>query len=328
MDGIGSRHRSTNMRPASPILNFAAALRPSSPPQSPTALHAPFFIPKRAGPGPGPGPGALTPQDPADTVSQPPNAMFFGGGHLNPLRPGNPSPDSPCSSTAEVSEPGEPELSSDEDGSDSPGPSSPHHPDLDGHFVPQARVPIEGNFVIEELSDFGDDDMQGRDDVIRPHKIEYAESERSRSRTRLTPDDPHMINDLQNLKCRSPDPNSSSDDSDLIEDEHEARTQSIRAAERRQRMSQGSIGTKRTMSERGSDSDHEDVRHYIGFEELGSSARRLKRRVAGDRRSINFSDPPPRIDEVIEPEELDETLARELPFYEYIRMEVDSPRSP
>lgn len=140
-----------------------------------------------------------------------------------------------------------------------------------------------------------------------------------------------MINDLRNLNCRSPDTVLSSDDSDLDEAAHQAILEGIRAESRRQRMSQSSIGTKRTMSERGSDSDHEDVRSYIGFDEAGSSARRLRRRIAGNRASLIFQDPPPRIDEVVEPsEELEvtETLAKELPFYEYTSMEVDSPRSP
>ncbi|KAF3763029.1 hypothetical protein M406DRAFT_224781, partial [Cryphonectria parasitica EP155] len=98
-----------------------------------------------------------------------------------------------------------------------------------------------------------------------------------------------------------------------------------RAKQKQARMSLSSIGTKRTISERGSDSDHENARPDLGFDEPGSSAKRLKRRNAGDRRSLIFSDPPPRIEEVVEPEELEEALAKELPFYEYKSMEVDSP---
>lgn len=238
------------------------------------------------------------------------------------------SPCSPDTSTEEVAVPDELE-SYDENGIDSPSPPPPRYASQDSQQMHQTRPSIPSNFTIEELSDFDVDEMQGRDDVIRPHTIEYADSERSRSRTRLAPDDPHMINNLRNLKCRSPDPHDhpSSDESDLDESAHQAILQRIREAERRKRMSHSSVGTKRTMSERGSESDHEDVRHLIGFDDVGSSAKRLKRRIAGDRRSLNFSDPPPRIDEVVEPEELDETLARELPFYEYTTMEIDSPRS-
>ena len=98
-------------------------------------------------------------------------------------------------------------------------------------------------------------------------------------------------------------------------------------------MTSGSIG-KRTISESiGSDSDREDVLPFLEVNEVGSSARRLRRKV-GDRRSLQFQDPPPpRIEELEEPptsedEMLDgETLARELPYYtlEYISMEIDSP---
>ncbi|PSR80991.1 hypothetical protein BD289DRAFT_454992 [Coniella lustricola] len=266
-------------------------------------------------------------------VSRPPDTVLFGCDGLNHTSffcPKGLSPCSPDSSVAGIAEPDELE-SYDGNGIDSPVSQSPryagkgsqqhsHQTDLD---IP----PV--NFTIEELSDFELDELQAKDDVIRPHAIEYADSERSRSRTRLAPDDPHMINNLRNLNCHSPDPHDPlSDESDVDESTHLAILQAIRAAERSKRMSHSSIGTKRTMSECGSESDREDVRHFIGFDEVGSSAKRLKRRIAGDRRSLNFSDPPPRIDEVVEPEELDEKLARELPFYEYASMEVDSPRSP
>ncbi|OAA64669.1 hypothetical protein SPI_03316 [Niveomyces insectorum RCEF 264] len=113
-----------------------------------------------------------------------------------------------------------------------------------------------------------------------------------------------------------------------------------REERRHRRMTSGSIG-KRTISESiGSDSDNEDLRTLLlDASEAGSSARRLRRRI-GDRHSLQFADPPPpRIDELDEPDTTDndddireltrdgETLARELPYYtlEYISMEVDSP---
>lgn len=179
---------------------------------------------------------------------------------------------------------------------------------------------VYDNLIIEELSDFEEDDMDGRDDVLVPHAIEYAESEQSESHI-----DGHVINDLRGLNVRSPDPEPSSDGSDLSDDEYEKILQQMRADDRKKRRSMGSMG-KRTMSER-SDSDHEDVRHCLDFDQAGSSARRLKRRI-GDRRSLIFQDPPPRIDEMDEPpEELEgtEMLAKELPFYAFTTMEVDSP---
>lgn len=240
---------------------------------------------------------------------------------------------SPCSSNSSVVDLSESDAESTNSAvePDSPEPLSAHHVEYDNQFASRTQV-IQANLIIEELSDFGEDDMEGRDDVLHPFAIEYADSERGARR--LAADDPHMINDLQNLNFRSPDPGRdelSSGESDLDEGVHQAMLERIRDDRRRKRMSLSSIGTKRTMSERGSDSDQEDVRHYLGFEEAGSSARRMKRKVAGHRGSLIFQDPPPRIDEVVEPaEELDETetLAKELPFYEYTSMEVDSPRSP
>jgi hypothetical protein len=180
--------------------------------------------------------------------------------------------------------------------------------------------------IVEELSDFGDSDDE-RPGVVRPCAIEYAESDRSRSTSRNRPEiDPKMMYNLGNLNCSD-----NSDDSDLDEHEYQAFLIRQRAEKRRKRMSSGSIG-KRTISESiGSDTDREDIRSFLGAEEAGSSARRLRRRV-GDRRSLQFQDPPPpRIDELDEPNSsedeifIGESLARELPYYEYVSMEVDSP---
>lgn len=212
-------------------------------------------------------------------------------------------------------------LSDDDSGPGSRSPSPGYRAVLDAENGSYPPVSVRANFTIEELSDFGEDDMRGRSDIIRPFAIEDPDSERS-----IDVLNGNVLKNLANLHVE-PDLETSSDDSDLDEDAHQAKLQQIRDRDRRLRMSQSSVGTKRTMSERGSESDHDDVRNYIGFEEAGSSARRLRRRIGGDRRSLIFQDPPPRIDEVVEPEELDEALAKELPFYEYTSMEVDSPRS-
>lgn len=325
------------MRPVTPVLNLSANLRPSSPPQTPTNASIPPFCPKispRADSGHGAAPEAFTPPIPPPSLSQPPDAVCAGNGHLNHVRLGGIEELSPCSSNATAADLSESEAEySDSDAEpDSPVPLAAHHVDIDDGSGPRRRVVVQASFIIEELSDFDEDDMEGRDDVLYPSAIEYADSEHGPRR--LAPDDPRMINDLQNLTFRSPDlgrDGLSSDDSDLDEEAHQAILERIRNEKHRQRMSVSSIGTKRTMSERGSDSDHEDMRHFLNFEEAGSSARRLKRRVAGHRGSIIFQDPPPRIDEVVEPDEAlegTETLAKELPFYEYTSMEVDSPRSP
>ena len=184
-------------------------------------------------------------------------------------------------------------------------------------------------FIVEELSDFGDSDDE-RPGVIRPCAIEYPESDRSRSTSRHRPEiDQRMMFNLGNLNCSD-----DSDETDLEEHEYQEFLIKRRAERRHKRMSSGSIG-KRTISESiGSDTDREDIqsfRSFLGSEEAGSSARRLRRRV-GDRRSLQFQDPPPpRIDELDEPDSsedeifIGESLARELPYYEYVSMEVDSP---
>lgn len=313
------------MGTASPVLTLPPGLRLSSPPHTPTAPSPPpFFAPKiSAGPGSGPDPEGFSPPLPPASLSHSHHNLSFKDVHINygnPLRDPEVSPYPSSSSNADFSEPG-PLLSDDDSRSASPSPSADDRDILDGAAGSYSRVTVRANFTIEELGDFDEDDMVGRTDVIRPSAIEDPESERAHDAL-----DGLMLNGMENLHCGSSGPDSSSDESDFDEDAHEARLHRIRDRDRRMRMSQGSIGTKRTMSDRGSDSDHEDVRNYIGFDEAGSSARRMKRRIGGDRRSLIFQDPPPRIDEVIEPEELEEALARELPFYEYTSMEVDSPK--
>lgn len=187
-------------------------------------------------------------------------------------------------------------------------------------------VTLQAAFIVEELSDFVDDDDE-RLNVIRPHTIEYADSERSRSRSRPPEIDPTVMHNLGNLNCSS-----DSDETDLDENEYTEMLLRRREQKRRWRMTSGSIG-KRTISESiGSDTDLEDLRAFLGSQEIGSSFSRRLRRKVGDRRSLQFQDPPPpRIEELEEPDSGDdeihisETLARELPYYEYLTMEVDSP---
>lgn len=325
------------MRPSTPIFNVPASVGPTSPPQTPlSAAHPPPFwlnrkISPRVSPGPGPGSAGFAPPDfRASTASQsavvlPPDVEQSD--YTIPVRPEDLSPLSADSSVSELSDT-EADTSDDELLRGSPVPPTipyPRRPFVHGNVAPPHRV-VPCSFTIEELSDFDDDDMEGRTDVIRPSIIEEAGSERSPL------DDPnldqHVIEDLQELNVCSPVPDSSSDESDLTDDAVTRKIKAARLQQRHSRMSHSSIGTKRTKSEMGSDSDHEDARHYMNFDDVGSSAKRLKRRP-GDRRSLIFQDPPPRIDEVVEPEEFEdgETLARELPFYEYTSMEVDSPKS-
>ncbi|KAK2607968.1 hypothetical protein N8I77_006607 [Diaporthe amygdali] len=303
------------MRPATPKeIRFPSHVGPSSPPQTPTATAHPPFFGQKASPRASPGPTA-GPQDPLPHTR---NYGSFENCQFNFSFPGLHGELSPRSSDPPA-ERSETDQSDDDLGSRSPPLSSPPAPATTERLVSHASID-DDHFIIEELSDFEESDMDGRDDVLAPHAIEYAESERSESHI-----DGHVINDLRELNVRSPDPESSSDDSDLSDDEYQKIIKQRRAEQRQKRQSIGSMG-KRTMSER-SDSDHEDVRNCLDFDQAGSSARRLKRRV-GDRRSLIFQDPPPRIDEMDEPpEELEDTemLAKELPFYAFMTMEVDSP---
>lgn len=126
-----------------------------------------------------------------------------------------------------------------------------------------------------------------------------------------------------------------------LEEEREAWVKAKRAQRQRNRRSSGA--TKRTLTQSiGSDTDDEDLQP-VTFEanEAGSSARRLRRKV-GDRTSLVFDDPPPRIDEVDEgPESCEEVVEieedddeddgngqcvdKELPYYRYVQdMDIDS----
>ncbi|KJR80009.1 uncharacterized protein SPSK_00541 [Sporothrix schenckii 1099-18] len=226
---------------------------------------------------------------------------------------------------------------------------------------------VEAALVIEEISDFDSDN--GRIQVILPYEIEEAESERERTPdpnhnrsgklnagraqrrrssarlSRLPEIDRSVMSGLRGFSFRNDSDEEAlidedeEDGSDFDENAHNLFRLKQRAERRRRRMTSGSI-SKRTISESiGSDTDNEDLMAMLDESEVGSSARRLRRRI-GDRHSLQFQDPPPpRIDELEEPDTSDneddvkeltrdgETLARELPYYtlEYISMEVDSP---
>lgn len=189
----------------------------------------------------------------------------------------------------------------------------------------QGQDTVERNgFIIEELSDFSsDDEADNRSNAMQPDVIEYAESELSDSHI-----EGHVKNDLRDLSFRGPDPDSLSDSSDTSDDEYQEVIRQQRAYERQKK--RRVVSEYKRAKDESSDSDHEDLRHCLDFDQAGSSARRLKRRV-NDRRSLIFQDPLPKIDEITEPPELEDTmtneklLAKDLPFYAFTTMEVDSP---
>ncbi|KAH9904525.1 hypothetical protein F4778DRAFT_66205 [Xylariomycetidae sp. FL2044] len=171
-------------------------------------------------------------------------------------------------------------------------------------------------FTIEEMSDHSH-----YGDVLRPDAIQDADSDRSRSisRTRTRVEmDPAWIENFNPF-------NGSDDESD---DDFTRGKQELREARRLRRMKSGSI-SKRTVSERDSGSDREDLMPYYEGNETGPNTRRMRRKV-GDRSSIQFNGPlPDRIEELKEPNSDDEIIlddaeifARELPYWKL--MDVDS----
>jgi hypothetical protein len=114
--------------------------------------------------------------------------------------------------------------------------------------------------------------------------------------------------------------------------EREAWLAQKKKEERRRRRSSG-VSKRSHAQSVGSDTDDEDVQpvQFDGVNEIGSSARRLRRKV-GDRGSLIFDDPPPRIEELEEPESCEEVMSvgdeqdiglKDLPYWVQEDMEVD-----
>ncbi|KAJ8105134.1 hypothetical protein ONZ43_g7549 [Nemania bipapillata] len=179
----------------------------------------------------------------------------------------------------------------------------------------------DATFAVEELSDCSADG-----DIIRPYAIEYSgESERSRSGSRTAHDlDPALTAGVKHLSTFDSD----SEELDA-DDEFQMQLRLDRQARRIRRMKSGSI-SKRTISERDSDSDREDVMPFIDTTEPGPGPTyRRVRRKGENRCSIHYTGPlPERIEELKEPNSDDEVIiddaelfARELPYFSF--MEVD-----
>ncbi|KAH7159673.1 hypothetical protein B0J13DRAFT_110518 [Dactylonectria estremocensis] len=182
------------------------------------------------------------------------------------------------------------------------------------------------NFVLEDVDPM-DSECDGLD-VLQPTEIESNRS-RSRSRHKEKPKelDKDMMADLKNLNCS----NETSDnevvggeaDYDFDEEAFLKRREQIRKF---RRMSMGSSFGKRTHSEL---SDSDDDGEALDVNDVGSSARRLRRKM--QRTSLLFHDPPPaRIEELDEPDSSEDEflagrdLARELPYWDMEIMEMDS----
>ncbi|KAH9993462.1 hypothetical protein F4779DRAFT_231428 [Xylariaceae sp. FL0662B] len=301
------------MRPHTPSLHTAhAAAPPTSPPETPTTTSPTINRKVLSN-------GRLPLHAKAHSnKSQPSNIHPLGGTRFSYSRGPRAEEISPRSS-----------HSSDEGTESSAGP--PQSPPSDIPELRQERIRRitkirieQATFAVEELSDDCSLDSDNNHlDVLRPYAVEYANSDRSRSRSRPPPDmDPALVHGIQNLNAF--------EDSDVDVDnddvEFQAQLQHLRKKRRLRRMQSGSL-SKRTVSERGSDSDLEDVLPYYEGNDTGPT-RRMRRKV--DRNSIQYTGQlPERIEELKEPNSDDEIiledaelLARELPYWTL--MDVDS----
>ncbi|KAI1073984.1 hypothetical protein F5B20DRAFT_473913 [Whalleya microplaca] len=289
------------MRPHTPSLDTAHAAPPSSPPETPTTT-SPAINRKVVSNGRPP------PYSKAHSKrGQPSNIRPIGGTQFSYSRGPRAEEISPRSS-----------HSSDEGTESSASP--PKSPLSDIPPFQERRRTIktirteQAGMTIEELSDdYLLDSNYNHVDVIRPYAVEYADSERSRSRSRDI--DPTLLNGFEAIN-----PFDDSDDVDN-DDEFEMQLKRHRRQRRLRRMQSGSL-SKRTVSERGSDSDLEDVKPYYEGNETGPT-RRMRRKV--DRNSIIQE----RIEELKEPNSDDEIILddagvslKELPYWTL--MDVDS----
>lgn len=305
------------MRPTTPNYNFTRQAGPSSPPPTPTTaafnyknrrngIHFPKpNLPDQS--------GTITPN------GNGPNFFYTPSNRPEDLSPRSSSPDSSVRASSSSGSPPH-SLSSDTGEPISESPLRKQAP---------VRVVAEGNFTVEEFGESDYEDWDSDDDVIRPHQYEDAESEKALSVKSVSHNDldPRVLNGFRNLQCEND------------EDSREAWLEALRAEKRRKRRSSGSV-QKRTLSQSiGSDTDDEDIQPVtFDANDAGSSARRLRRKVKGERISLIFDDPPPRIDEEDEgPESVEEVveikedddedsdvnLGSELPYWRYVQQDMD-----
>lgn len=226
------------------------------------------------------------------------STSFFN--HSSELSPRSSSPTSSAHSSDQSTRTSPPRSRSSSPGL--PIPSSPPP------RVTRTRVitELKANFTVEEFGERDYEDFDSDvDSIIRPTQYEDADSDRAesiRSQSRLSAHfsiDPRILQSLNNLQCENSD-----DDGDLA---HEAYIQMKRAEKRRKRRSSASF--KRSLAQSiGSDTDDEDlIPGLLDANDAGSSARRLRRRLE-ERSSLIFDDPPPRIDELEEPESCEEVV--------------------
>jgi hypothetical protein len=321
------------MRPTTPSFNFARQAGPSSPPATPTTstfsltgkksrrqgianFHNFPPIPRTVHNG-----GTITPNGTGTTFS------------YNRFEPLDLSPSSSSPASSRHSSESEADSAPPRSRSSSPAEAASESPPKPSRI----KIATEVNFTVEE---FRQSDYEGFDSdcesVLRPHQYEDAESEKAKSTRASSPRhelDEKVVNGLRDLDWGTEERD--------VEAEREAWLEKQREEKRRKRRSSGSV-QKRTLAQSiGSDTDEEDLQPvtFEGANEAGSSARRLRRKVAGERTSLIFDDPPVgRIEEVEEPDSCEEAVVgeveekrededrwdREMPFYGQEDMDVDS----
>ncbi|KAL2072072.1 hypothetical protein VTL71DRAFT_11415 [Oculimacula yallundae] len=163
-----------------------------------------------------------------------------------------------------------------------------------GHDIiqPTAYSDADFGFIIEDIQ--SDNENVNEDEIIQASS--YSDVEETEVTTMQGATTPILNSDLfaNSLNCQ---------DDDADEDDRESMLSRRRSERRSWRRSNSSV-QKRTISESiGSDTDDEDLlpTTFLDANEIGSSARRLRRRTT-PRASLIFDDPPPRIEEVDEPE--------------------------
>ncbi|KAM3072159.1 hypothetical protein ACMFMG_008616 [Clarireedia jacksonii] len=296
------------MRPTTPNYNFAQSAVPSSPPETPTfssfafKMRPPFINFSR-------------PRSHANGITPNGTGPHFSYTRSDNLSPRSTSPSSELSSSASPPR----SLSS----------GSPQSPLSSPRTVP--KIVDDGNFTLEEITSSDSDEYDSNDEelIIRPHQYEDAESEKAPSIRSVQHElDPNVIRDLRDL-----DPFFNDEQESLDDREEWVRQQ--REEKRRRRRSSVTVQKRNFEQSIGSDTDDEDIQppDHLSANEAGSSARRLRRKV-GDRMSLVFDDPPPRIPEVEEPESCEEivdgtdddpTALKELPYYIFQEdMDLDS----
>jgi hypothetical protein len=241
------------------------------------------------------------------------------GPHFSYTRPDNLSPRSSSPSSELSRSPSPPRSLS------SGAPQSPLSSPRSIH-----KIVEDGNFILEEItsSDFEGYDSDDEELIIRPHQYEDAESEKAPSIKSVQHElDPDVLRNLRDLE---PFGNDEQEQESL--DDHDKWVRQQREEKRRRRRSSVTVQKRNFAQSIGSDTDDEDIQpDHLSANEAGSSARRLRRKV-GDRMSLIFDDPPPRILEVEEPESCEEVVdvdvdgdgdgkdeepsgLRELPYY-------------